>query len=151
MVIASVLGGQVPFVIVHTNVFTPVVNPVAPLVGDVGVVTVAVPAVTVHAPVPIVGVLAASVAVAEQIVWSGPAVEVVGNGSTFIVIVSVLAAQVPLLIDHTKVFTPVVRPVTPLVGDAGVVTSPVPVITVHAPMPVVGILAASVDDGLQIV
>ena len=32
MVIASVLGGQVPFVIVHTKVFTPVVNPVTPLV-----------------------------------------------------------------------------------------------------------------------
>ena len=149
--IASVLVVQVPLLIVHSKVFTPVVNPVNPLVGDVGVVTVAVPAVTVHAPVPIVGVLAASVAVAEQIVWSGPAVEVVGNGSTFIVIVSVLAAQVPLLIDHTKVFTPVVRPVTPLVGDAGVVTSPVPVITVHAPVPVVGVLAASVDVGLQMV
>ena len=77
--IASVLVVQVPLLIVHSKVFTPVVNPVNPLVGDVGVVTVAVPAVTVHAPVPIVGVLAASVAVAEQIVWSGPAVEVVGN------------------------------------------------------------------------
>ena len=79
MVIASVLGGQVPFVIVHTKVFTPVVNPVTPLVGDVGVVTVAVPAVTVHAPVPVVGVFAASVAVAEHIVWSGPAADAVGN------------------------------------------------------------------------
>ena len=68
MVIASVLGVQVPFVIVHTNVFTPVVKPVTPDVGDVGVVTVAVPAVTVHAPVPVVGVFAANVAVAEQIV-----------------------------------------------------------------------------------
>ena len=68
MVIASVLGGQVPFVIVHTNVFTPVVNPVTPLVGDVGVVTVAVPAVTVQSPVPTTGALAAKVAVAEQMV-----------------------------------------------------------------------------------
>ena len=79
MVIASVLGGQVPLVIVHTKVFTPVVNPVTPLVGDVGVVTVAVPAVTVHAPVPIVGAFAANVAVAEHIVWSGPAADTVGN------------------------------------------------------------------------
>ena len=66
--IASVLGVQVPLVIVHTNVFTPVVNPVTPLVGELGVVTVADPAVTVHAPVPITGVFAAKVAVAEQIV-----------------------------------------------------------------------------------
>ena len=149
--IASVLGGQVPFVIVHTKVFTPVVKPVTPLIGEAGIVTTPVPTVTVHAPVPVAGVLAASVAVSAQIVWSPPAAEVVGNGSTFMVIVSVFAAQVPLLIDHTKVFTPVVRPVTPLVGDAGVVTTPVPVITVHAPVPVVGALAASVDVGLQMV
>ena len=70
---------QVPFVIVHTKVFTPVVNPVTPLVGELGVVTVAVPAVTVHSPVPTVGVFAASVAVAEQIVWSAPAAATVGS------------------------------------------------------------------------
>ena len=79
MVIASVLGGQVPLLIVHANVFTPVVNPVTPLVGELGVVTVAVPAVTVHTPVPTVGALAAKVAVGEQIVWSAPAAATVGN------------------------------------------------------------------------
>ena len=79
MVIASVLGGQVPLVIVHTKVFTPVVKPVTPLVGNVGVVTVAVPAVTVQSPVPTTGALAAKVAVAEHIVWSGPAADTVGN------------------------------------------------------------------------
>ena len=68
MVIASVLGGQVPLVIVHTNVFTPVVKPVTPDVGDVGTVTTPVPAVTVQTPVPTIGALAAKVAVAEQIV-----------------------------------------------------------------------------------
>ena len=68
MLIASVLGGQVPFVIVHTKVFTPVVNPVTPDVGLVGVVTTPVPAVTVQSPVPTVGAFAANVAVAEHIV-----------------------------------------------------------------------------------
>ena len=77
--IASELGGQVPLPIVHTKVFTPVVKPVTPDVGDVGVVTVAVPAVTVHAPVPTVGTFAASIAVAEHIVWSGPALDTVGS------------------------------------------------------------------------
>ena len=79
MVIASVLGVQVPLVIVHTNVFTPVVKPVTPLVGLVGVVTAPVPVVTVQSPVPTVGVFAASVAVAEQIVWSAPAAATVGS------------------------------------------------------------------------
>ena len=68
MVIASALGVQVPLLIVHTKVFTPVVKPVTPEVGDVGVVTVAVPAVTVHAPLPTVGAFAAKVAVALQMV-----------------------------------------------------------------------------------
>ena len=68
MVIASALGVHVPLVIVHTNVFTPVVKPVTPLVGELGVVTTPVPAVTVQAPVPIAGVFAASVAVGLQIV-----------------------------------------------------------------------------------
>ena len=68
MVIASVLGVQVPLLIVQVNVFTPVVKPVTPDVGEPGVVTVAVPAVTVQTPVPITGVFAAKVDVALQIV-----------------------------------------------------------------------------------
>ena len=68
-----------------------------------------------------------------------------------IVIESVLGAQVPLLIAHTNVFNPVVNPVTPLVGDVGTVTTPVPAITVQSPVPVVGVLAARVAVGLQIV
>ena len=66
-------------------------------------------------------------------------------------IVSVLAAQVPLVIVHTKVFTPVVKPVTPLLGLFAVVTTPVPAITVQAPVPMVGVLAARVAVGAQIV
>ena len=66
--IASVLGVQVPLLIIQVKVFTPVVNPVTPLVGLVGVVTVPVPAVTVQSPVPIIGVLAAKVDVALHIV-----------------------------------------------------------------------------------
>ena len=65
--------------------------------------------------------------------------------------VSVLAAQVPLVIVHTKVFTPVVNPVTPLLGSLAVVTTPVPAITVQAPVPMVGVLAAKVAVGAQIV
>ncbi len=68
MLMVSVLAAQVPFVIVHTKVFTPVVKPVTVELGLLAVVTAPVPAITVHAPVPITGVFAANVAVAEQIV-----------------------------------------------------------------------------------
>ena len=66
-------------------------------------------------------------------------------------IVSVLAAQVPFVMVHTKVFTPVVKPVTPLLGLLVLVTTPVPAITVQAPVPMVGVLAARVAVGAQIV
>ena len=149
--IASVLGGQVPLLIVHTKAFTPAVKPVTPDVGDVGVVTDPVPAVTVQSPVPTIAVFAAKVAVAEHIIWSGPADAAVGSGSTLIVIASTLGVQVPLLIVQVKVLIPEVIPVTPLVGDVGVVTDPVPAVTVHNPVPTVGVFAASVAVAEQMV
>ena len=78
MVISFVEGTQTPFVIVHRNVLTPTLNPVTPDVGEVGVVTVAEPAMTVQAPVPKEGAFPASVAVGPQTAWSGPAAETVG-------------------------------------------------------------------------
>ena len=54
--------------IVHTNVFAPTLSPVTPEVGSLGVVTVELPAITVHVPVPTVGVFPARVAVVEHTV-----------------------------------------------------------------------------------
>ena len=62
MVTVSLEGEQGGFVIVQTNVFCPTLRPVTPEVGKLGVVTVEPPAITVHAPVPVVGVLPPSVA-----------------------------------------------------------------------------------------
>ena len=61
-------GAQVALLIVQTNVFAPTDNPVTPDAGSPGVVTVALPAMTVHAPVPTDGALPAKVAVVEQTV-----------------------------------------------------------------------------------
>ena len=122
-------------VLVHTKVFVPFTKPVTPLVGELGVVTVAVPAVTVQAPVPVVIVLPARVAVAAHTVWSGPAAAVVGEAVRVIVTASLVVGQIPLLLVHRKVFVPFTKPVTPLVGELGVVTEAVPAVTVQVPVP----------------
>jgi hypothetical protein len=139
-------GGQTtPFEIVHLNVFTPIVKPVTPDVGEVGVVTVAPPVITVHAPVPIVAVFAASVATAvAHTNWSGPAAEVVGIASLTMVISFVDGTQTPFVIVHLKVLTPTLNPVTPDVGEVGVVTVAEPAITVQAPVPKEGVFPANV-------
>lgn len=54
--------GQVPLEIVHRKVLTPTLRFVTPEVGEVGFVTVALPVMTVHTPVPTTGLFPASVA-----------------------------------------------------------------------------------------
>jgi hypothetical protein len=57
-------GAQEPLEIVHCKVeVDPIVNPVTPELNAAGVVTTAVPAVTVQRPVPLTGLLPARVAV----------------------------------------------------------------------------------------
>jgi hypothetical protein len=68
MVTVSLDGVQEPLLIVQTKVLAPTDNPVTPEVGEPGVVTVALPAMTVHAPVPTTGELPANVVVVEQTV-----------------------------------------------------------------------------------
>ncbi|HEY6190913.1 MAG TPA: hypothetical protein VI215_01155 [Bacteroidota bacterium] len=140
----SLEGGHDPLVTVQTKVFVPTDRPVTPEVGSAGVVTLPVPASTVHAPVPTEGVLPARVAVVEQTVSSGPALAVVGGASLVMTTVSLDAGQLALLTVQTKVLTPTERAVTPDVGSPGVVTLAPPTITVHAPVPTVGEFPARV-------
>ena len=61
---SSVEDVQVEFEIVHRNVaLVPAANPVTVVVGELAAVIVAVPDTKLHAPVPVVGVLAAIVKV----------------------------------------------------------------------------------------
>ncbi len=124
----------------------PIVKPVTPEVAKVDVVTTALPAITLQAPVPTVGVLPARVAVVTlHKFWSAPAADVVGKSDTFMITSSVELAQPPLLIVQRKVEeAPTVKPVTPEVAEVDVVTTALPAITLQAPVPTVGVLPANV-------
>ena len=54
--------------------------------------------------------------------------------------------QAPFVIDQTNVFAPMLKPVTPDVGEPGVVTAALPAITVHVPEPTEGVFPASVAE-----
>jgi hypothetical protein len=64
---------------VHTNVLAPTDSAVTPEVALEGVVTEAVPAMTVHTPVPTVGALPARVEVVVHTPKSEPAFAAVGD------------------------------------------------------------------------
>ena len=130
--------------IVHTNVLLPTESPVTPDAESPGVVTDALPAITVHVPVPTTGVLPARVAVAAHTVWSGPASANVGNASLVIATVSLDGVHVPLLIVQTNSFNPTLSPVTPEEALPGEFTVPPPEIVVQVPVPITGVLPASV-------
>ena len=59
--------------------------------------------------------------------------------------VSLDVAHTPLLIIHSNKLDPTLRPVTPDVELEGEVTEAPPAMTVHVPVPTVGVLPASVD------
>lgn len=130
--------------IIHSNRFEPTLRPVTPDEGSDGIVTVALPEITAHVPVPIAGVFPASVAVVAHTVWSGPASAIVGGADLVIVTVSLEEGHVALLIVHTKEFAPTESPVTPEPGLDGVVTEALPAMTVHVPVPVAGAFPARV-------
>ena len=62
IITSSVLFGQLPLLIVHLRVaLLPNGTPVTPLVSELMLVTLAVPPITLHVPVPVVAVFAAKV------------------------------------------------------------------------------------------
>ena len=135
-------------VMVHLSVAVlPAVMPVTVVVLDVGVVIVAVPETTDHAPVPVVGLLPAIVNEAVlHWLMSTPAFAVVGVAELVRMTSLVEAVQVPLLMVHLRVAVlPAVIPVTVVVAEDVVVIVAVPETTDHAPVPVVGALPAMVN------
>src|SRR5688572_19352683 len=103
MLIWSVEAGHEPLVMVHWNVFVPMLNPDTVEVGEVGVAMVPVPLTSVHKPEPTVGVLPAKEVVnVLQRFWSGPAAEVLGGAYTIMLTWSVEGGHEPLVIVHSN-------------------------------------------------
>ena len=102
-----------------------------------------VPVITLQEPVPTVGVFAAKVAVAPQIVWSGPALATLGLAVKVTTTSSVEGAQGEFAIVQRKVYT---FPRVPMNAELGllaeVIDPPVPEMMVHVPIPEVGVFAA---------
>ena len=137
--------------IVHSKTLGPVPKPVTPELGEPGVVIVPEPLINVHVPVPTVAVFPAKFVEVAHIVWLLPALETVGIATPVIVTCEVEGVQGALEIVHSKTLGPVPKPVTPEVGEDGVVIVPEPLINVHAPVPVVGVFPAKVAEVAQTV
>jgi hypothetical protein len=124
--------------------------PVIVDVADPGVVIVAVtgPLTCVHVPEPTVGALPAMVAdpPVVQIVWSGPAFAVVGAETNVMITLSCDAVHGALAMVQRKVYAPATETVTFVVARLALtnVAVPGPATNVHVPVPVVGVLPASV-------
>ena len=145
---------QVPAeVIVHFKTLFPSDNPLTVVVGLLELVNIAEPDITLQLPVPVVGVLAAKVVepVVIQIVWLGPAFAMLDAGSTWMVIVLEVDEQVPAeVILHCKILFPNDKPETVVVGLLELVNIAEPDITLHEPVPIVGVFAARVVDPVVI-
>jgi hypothetical protein len=127
---SSVLGVQVPLLMVQRRVaLVPTGTAVTPLISEPGVVTVAVPPITLHVPLPVTAALPARVKFA-LLHWgiSAPALAIVGVAWLVSMISSGLLAQLPLLTVQRKVaLVPAVTPVMVLVRSEGFVITGVEV------------------------
>lgn len=152
ILIVEVVVAQTPFEILHCKILIPNARPVTVDVGLFGLVIVPNPEITDHVPTPVVGVLAANVAFGEliQTVWLGPAVEILGAGSTMIVIVETVCGQAPLFVMlHCSTFVPSPTAVKLVVGLLILPIVALPEITDQVPTPLVGVFAAKVVVGFK--
>jgi len=136
-------AAQTPFEMVQRKTLFPTESPETPDVGEVALSKIAVPEITDQSPVPVVGELAESEALDEQIVWSVPASAVVGFSSTRIVISSKETVQVPFEIVQRKILFPTDSPETLVLARFALSKMAVPEITDQKPVPIVGEMAES--------
>jgi hypothetical protein len=100
MVIVLTLGVQVPLLIVQVKVVVPTDKLLTPLVAELALLNATPASLLVHVPAPTLGTLPDKIEVVPHIVWSLPAIEVLGLASLVIVTVLSLDGHVPLEIVH---------------------------------------------------
>src|ERR1017187_2794849 len=147
MVTLLLVEGQTPLEMVHCKTeAAPGVSPVTPELKSVGVVTTADPEVTVHAPVPGAGLFPARVVTRTlQRFCVAPALATGAGAASLMVTLLLVEGQTPLEMVHCSTeAAPGVSPVTPELNTVGEVTTAVPEVTVHAPVPGAGLLPARV-------
>ena len=91
--------------IVHLKVLAPMLKPLTVEVGLLALEKLPVPLTTDQVPVPMEGVLAASVAPVEHIVWADPALAVVGDLLT----AKLLLVPLPQVLVGVTVMLPAVE------------------------------------------
>jgi hypothetical protein len=136
--------GHIPFAIDHSKIFVPTLRLFAAEEFDELFTTAADPACTAQLPIPTVGVFAESVTAVAHTVRLGPALATLGSWSRWMATVEVDAAQTPFVMDHWKVFNPVVRFNRVVMCDVGFEIVAEPFTAVHKPVPVNGWFAFSV-------
>jgi hypothetical protein len=141
MITSSVDGVHDPVVMLHLKVSVPMPIPVTVELGSLALVTVPVPEITDHAPVPEPGLFPERVVEVAQIGWSAPASAVTPLASLVTVTSSKEDGHDPLVIVQRKTFAPTVRPDTELEGLFAFANVPDPLITDQVPVPVTGVFA----------
>lgn len=147
----ELLDAHTPLPMVHANTLDPTPTDVIALLGELGLVMVPAPDTSVHVPVPTAGVLPASTVEVAQMVWLGPATDVVGKSSRVMLTVDILGGHTPLLMVHCNTCVPTPMPVILLLAAFGLLMVKVPLTTLQLPVPIAGTFAASTVDVAHIV
>src|SRR5436190_3901280 len=149
MTISSVVLVQLPFCIVHLNTLSPTERFIAFEKGSCSFSTTAFPDSTDHLPMAPSGKTASSLTLFSSEITSFPAKAGSGSFSLFTSTSSSLTGQIPLLTLHFNLVSPMETPLMITVGPE-TFKVPVPVKTVHVPVPVVGCCAVRVASGLHV-
>ena len=124
-------------VIVHSNILSPMLKPVTFDIGFNGSIKLPVPLISDQLPFPIKGIFPDKVASFLHIIWSTPAIAVVGEFSLEIINVLLLVAQL-FEIVQTNLLIPSSKFVTSEVGECRSVMVPLPLNIVQVPIPSIG-------------